>query len=95
MLKLNIEAKIVLTDSGGLQEECCLLGIPFLTLRWNTERPITLIENGGTGILVGNDIDKIKEGFFKLLKSDNKPSVPDKWDGKTSERCVEAILNYK
>ena len=95
MLKLNMGASIVLTDSGGLQEECCVLGVPFLTLRWNTERPITLIENGGTGLLVGNDIDKIKEGFIKLLKSDKKPSVPDKWDGKTSERCVEAILNYK
>ena len=95
MLGLNIDAAIVLTDSGGLQEECCVLGTPFLTLRWNTERPITLLENGGTGLLVGNDIYRIKDGFEKLIKLDYKPSIPEKWDGKTAERCVEAILNYE
>lgn len=42
MLRLNIGAKFMLTDSGGLQEECCVLGTPCLTLRWNTERPVTL-----------------------------------------------------
>jgi UDP-N-acetylglucosamine 2-epimerase (non-hydrolysing) len=44
MLRLNMKARIILTDSGGLQEECCVLGTPCLTLRWNTERPVTLRE---------------------------------------------------
>ena len=52
MLKLNMEAKIMLTDSGGLQEECTVLGTPCLTLRWNTERPITLRKNGGASVLM-------------------------------------------
>ena len=66
MLKLNMDAKIMFTDSGGLQEECCILGIPFLTLRWNTERPITLLENGGVSILVGNNIKSIENAFNKI-----------------------------
>lgn len=56
MLRLNMGAKIMLTDSGGLQEECCILGTPCLTLRWNTERPVRLRENGGASVLVGNNI---------------------------------------
>ena len=48
MLRLTLEARVVLTDSGGLQEETTVLGVPCLTLRWNTERPVTLIENRGT-----------------------------------------------
>ena len=54
MLKLNLESSIMFTDSGGLQEECTILGTPCLTLRYNTERPITLCENGGASILTGN-----------------------------------------
>jgi len=49
MLNLNMKSSLMITDSGGLQEECCVLGTPFLALRWNTERPITLVDNGGTG----------------------------------------------
>jgi UDP-N-acetylglucosamine 2-epimerase (non-hydrolysing) len=56
MLKLNMQAKLMLTDSGGLQEECCVLGTPFLTLRSNTERPVTLLQHGGAGYLFGNKI---------------------------------------
>ena len=95
MLKLNMEASIVLTDSGGLQEECCVLGIPFLTIRSNTERPITLLENGGTGFLVGNDINCIREGFEKLVTLVFKTCRPEKWDGHSAERCIATILNYK
>ena len=61
MLRMNMNAKIMLTDSGGLQEECTVLGTPFITLRMNTERPVTLSENGGVGVLAGNNLELIKE----------------------------------
>lgn len=85
MVRLNIGAKIMLTDSGGLQEECCILGTPCLTLRWNTERPITLRENGGASVLVGNDIERIREEYFYTLSLERFPSRPELWDGHTAE----------
>jgi len=94
MLKMNLEAKIMLTDSGGLQEECTVLGTPCLTLRWNTERPITLREHGGASVLVGNNIKLIREEYKNTLALNRKPVRPELWDGKTAERCLEAILNY-
>jgi UDP-N-acetylglucosamine 2-epimerase (non-hydrolysing) len=94
MLRLNMEAKIMLTDSGGLQEECTVLGTPCLTLRWNTERPITLREHGGTSILVGNNIERIKKEYQKSLNIKRKSERPELWDGKTAERCLYAIINY-
>lgn len=93
MLKLNMHASIMLTDSGGLQEECTVLGTPCLTLRWNTERPITLREHGGASVLVGNNIEQIRKEFFDTLKQERKPERPELWDGKTAERCLQAILN--
>ncbi|MFW6274999.1 MAG: non-hydrolyzing UDP-N-acetylglucosamine 2-epimerase [bacterium] len=95
MLKLNMEAKIMLTDSGGLQEECTVLGTPCLTLRWNTERPITLREHGGASVLVGNNIERIRKEYQETLRLDRKPERPELWDGKTAGRCLEAIINYK
>lgn len=95
MLRLNMQAKVMLTDSGGLQEECCVLGTPFLTLRWNTERPVTLLEHGGAGYLVGNNITNIKRDFEKLLTESRQPKRPELWDGHAAERCVDAILIYK
>ena len=94
MLRLNMHAKIMLTDSGGLQEECMILGTPCLTLRWNTERPITLRKNGGVSVLVGNNIQLIRDEYLKTLEMGKKPSRPELWDGKTAERCLQAILNY-
>jgi len=73
MLKLNMNARIFLTDSGGLQEECTILGTPCLTLRWNTERPITLREHGGASVLVGNNIKLIRGEFLAAM---NKPRNP-------------------
>lgn len=94
MLKLNMHAKMMLTDSGGLQEECTVLGTPCLTLRWNTERPITLKENGGASVLVGNCIDKIRTEYLITLNKPRSPSRPDLWDGHTARRCLNAILKW-
>ncbi len=95
MLRMNMASRIVLTDSGGLQEECTVLGSPCLTLRWNTERPITLKENGGVSVLVGNNIERIKAEYANTLKEKASPNRPELWDGKTAERCVKAILEHK
>lgn len=92
LLCLNMYSSIVLTDSGGLQEECCVLGTPCLTLRWNTERPVTLRDHGGTCLLVGNDIDRIREAFWQTLWENRDPTRPDFWDGKTAPRIVESIV---
>lgn len=93
MLRLNMGARIMLTDSGGLQEECCVLGTPCLTLRWNTERPVTLREHGGASVLVGNNVERIRKEYHDTLALSRKPARPELWDGKTAERCLEAILN--
>jgi UDP-N-acetylglucosamine 2-epimerase (non-hydrolysing) len=92
MLKLNMNAKMMLTDSGGLQEECTVLGTPCLTLRWNTERPVTLTEYGGVSVLVGNNIDNIRNEYLATLNKSHSPFRPELWDGHTAERCLEAIL---
>ena len=94
MLRLNMGARIMLTDSGGLQEECCVLGTPCLTLRWNTERPVTLREHGGASVLVGNNVERIRNEYEATLKMPRTPLRPELWDGKTAMRCVEAIVNY-
>ncbi|MBW6536696.1 MAG: UDP-N-acetylglucosamine 2-epimerase (non-hydrolyzing) [Mariniphaga sp.] len=94
MLRLNKEAKIMLTDSGGLQEECCVLGTPCVTLRWNTERPVTLKEHGGASVLVGNNVENIRKAFHNELKTGRIPQKPELWDGQTAMRCVDAIINY-
>jgi len=95
MLRLNMEAAIMLTDSGGLQEECCVLGTPCLTLRWNTERPVTLKEHGGASVLVGNNVERIRNEYHTARKAGRIPQRPELWDGHTAWRCLEAIVNYQ
>jgi len=95
MLKLNMQARVLLTDSGGLQEESTVLGTPCLTLRWNTERPVTLRDHGGASVLVGNNINRIREEYKNTLTLDRKPERPELWDGNTAGRCVQAIVNFK
>lgn len=94
MLRLTMSARIMLTDSGGLQEECTVLGTPCLTLRWNTERPVTLKEHGGVSVLVGNNIERIKTEFLLAREQARKPVRPELWDGQTAGRCLAAILAY-
>jgi len=72
-----MDAKIMLTDSGGLQEECTVLGTPCLTLRWNTERPIILRKHGGANVLVGYNIERIRKEFFDTLNKNRQPERPE------------------
>lgn len=92
MLRLNMGARMMLTDSGGLQEECTVFGTPCLTLRWNTERPVTLREHGGASVLVGNNIDQIRKEYHIALKKPRAPFRPPLWDGSAAGRCLQAIL---
>jgi UDP-N-acetylglucosamine 2-epimerase (non-hydrolysing) len=89
-LQLYSNSRLVLTDSGGIQEETTALGIPCLTLRQNTERPITVSE--GTNIVVGNDSETItREASAALARPMPKGRVPELWDGRAAERIVNAI----
>ena len=90
-LNLWKDAKLVLTDSGGLQEETTALGIPCLTIRENTERPITVIE--GTNELMGTSKEKIMDCFNTIMsKSWKTGRKPKLWDGKAAERIAVLIL---
>jgi UDP-N-acetylglucosamine 2-epimerase (non-hydrolysing) len=88
-LRLEAEASLVLTDSGGVQEETTVLGVPCLTLRENTERPITTTQ--GTNELVGLDPERIRAGAERAFTQASHPSCPPLWDGHTAVR-VAAIL---
>lgn len=91
-LHLMSRAKFVLTDSGGIQEETTILGIPCLTLRANTERPVTLWE--GTNTLVGCDDEKICAEVSKILAGQGKQGqIPELWDGRTAARIVNVLRN--
>jgi UDP-N-acetylglucosamine 2-epimerase (non-hydrolysing) len=93
MLRLNMDAKVCLTDSGGLQEECTVLGTHCLTLRNNTERPITLRENGGTNLLVGSDPAAILKAFHETLPLPRHSARPEFWDGHTAERILTYLVS--
>jgi UDP-N-acetylglucosamine 2-epimerase (non-hydrolysing) len=90
-LHLMANSRVVLTDSGGIQEETTILGLPCVTLRENTERPVTLIE--GTNRLVGTDKDKIITAVTDALEGRfSRGRVPDLWDGRASERIVKVLV---
>ena len=90
MLGLMRDATVVLTDSGGIQEETTALGVPCITLRDSTERPITVSE--GTNTIVGTDPDKIRAAFSAAVGRDGGAGrVPEYWDGHAAERIAAAI----
>ena len=93
LLALTMAARVVLTDSGGIQEECCVVGTPCLTLRSNTERPATLVEHGGTNYLVGTLVDDIRKAFDLALASRRKPYRPPLWDGHTASRILLRLMD--
>jgi UDP-N-acetylglucosamine 2-epimerase (non-hydrolysing) len=89
-LQLYSNSRLVLTDSGGIQEETTALGIPCLTLRRNTERPITVTE--GTNQVVGNDPDVIKrQALMAIEEPARQKHIPELWDGHAASRIVDAI----
>ena len=93
MLGLMAGAALVLTDSGGLQEETTALGVPCLTLRENTERPITVEQ--GTNTLVGRDALAITRGVDAILAGNGKQGrVPELWDGRAAERIAADLWSW-
>lgn len=93
-LKLQSKARVVLTDSGGVQEETTILGVPCLTLRNNTERPATIEE--GTNRLVGTEPEKILTAFRESLddSSERHPRRPQLWDGKAAARVLDLLEKH-
>ena len=95
-LQLLNGARLALTDSGGIQEETTVLGIPCVTLRENTERPITV--EMGTNTIAGTDPANIVDAAFRAL--DNPPNrstrrVPPLWDGHTADRILDALVEKR
>ncbi|MGD8466454.1 MAG: UDP-N-acetylglucosamine 2-epimerase (non-hydrolyzing) [Anaerolineae bacterium] len=91
-LCLMDHARLVLTDSGGVQEETTILGVPCLTLRENTERPITISE--GTNQVVGSSPERILEASMAVLEGGGKAGqIPELWDGRAAERIIQVVLS--
>lgn len=91
-LHLMSQAKVVMTDSGGIQEETTILGVPCITLRQNTERPVTVEQ--GTNVLVGSSRDRIVKEFNKMVHGAPKPKTsPHYWDGSAAKRVIKVLIN--
>ena len=96
-LRLYSGARLVLTDSGGIQEETTALGIPCLTLRENTERPVTV--EMGTNRIVGTNHERITHAAFAALDEARETAqparIPPLWDGHTADRILDALQNFQ
>ena len=91
-LSLQARAAVVITDSGGIQEETTYLGVPCLTLRANTERPITV--EMGTNILIGDDKSKLDTELANILVGKGKRgAVPPLWDGHAGDRIAQILAS--
>jgi UDP-N-acetylglucosamine 2-epimerase (non-hydrolysing) len=91
MLTLNRWARLIITDSGGLQEEATVLKVPCITLRENTERPVT-VEAGGNRV-VGNQPARIRSEVFSMLNTNGQNfTIPEFWDGKAAVRIVDVLM---
>lgn len=89
-LNLWKDAKVILTDSGGIQEESTALGVPCITLRENTERPVTVSE--GTNVLAGSDYSRVMAAFAAVMRGEvSAARRPEKWDGRAAERIVAVL----
>jgi UDP-N-acetylglucosamine 2-epimerase (non-hydrolysing) len=89
-LCLMSHASLVVTDSGGIQEETTCLGVPCVTVRENTERPVTV--SYGTNVIAGTRTEKIREAIRGQRTSRANGLIPDKWDGKAAQRIVDAVV---
>lgn len=89
-LSLQSHAAVVITDSGGIQEETTYLGVPCLTLRSNTERPVTVTM--GTNVLIGQDLGRLSSELSKILEGKGKKgTLPPLWDGHAAERIADVL----
>lgn len=89
-MKLVGSARVVLTDSGGIQEETTVLGVPCITLRSNTERPATVTE--GTNVLVGSDPQKIAAAWQQAMAAPKPARIPELWDGRAAGRILDVLV---
>lgn len=93
MLGLMANAKMVLTDSGGIQEETTALGVPCVTLRENTERPITVTQ--GTNVIVGSDHEKILNAVLDIMETGGRAGrIPELWDGQAARRIAQDLQQW-
>ena len=93
-LALQRLAKLVITDSGGIQEETTYLGVPCLTVRENTERPVTI--SRGTNVLVGQDVKRLRTEVGRIVAGDQQRGrVPPLWDGHAAERIAHVVMTWE
>ena len=91
MIALQRAARLVITDSGGIQEETTFLGIPCLTLRENTERPVTI--EVGTNKLIGHDMSLLRVEVTRILAGNfTVGKIPELWDGQASTRIASIVV---
>jgi UDP-N-acetylglucosamine 2-epimerase (non-hydrolysing) len=88
-LRLQMDARAVLTDSGGIQEETTVLGVPCMTVRDNTERPVTIDQ--GTNVLAGTNPERFADCYREALAKADSGKVPEGWDGNAAARVVNAL----